>query len=84
MPDFFEPDSAFDISRFPPKTDEDKAAIQAFFGSTASPSAAIIKLKAFGEALKSNGVKRVGVYGMCWGVYHAVGLFSSVHIRDRW
>ncbi|KAK0245904.1 Alpha/Beta hydrolase protein [Armillaria nabsnona] len=67
MPDFFEPDSAFDISRFPPKTDEDKAAIQAFFGSTASPSVAITKLKAFGEALKSNGVKRVGVYGMCWG-----------------
>ncbi|KAK0506016.1 hypothetical protein EDD18DRAFT_1121689 [Armillaria luteobubalina] len=67
MPDFFEPDSAFDISRYPPKTDEDKAAVQAFFGSTASPSAAITKLKAFGEALRGNGIQRVGVYGMCWG-----------------
>ncbi|KAF9023417.1 hypothetical protein BDZ89DRAFT_1102696 [Hymenopellis radicata] len=67
MPDFFEPDAPFDIAKFPPKTDQQKGDLQAFFGSTANPSAAITKLKTFGESLKANGSKRVGVYGMCWG-----------------
>ncbi len=75
MPDFFEPDAPFDIAKFPPKTDQDKADLQAFFGSTANPSAAITKLKTFGESLKANGFKRVGVYGMCWGTYISASTF---------
>ncbi|KII86382.1 hypothetical protein PLICRDRAFT_43972 [Plicaturopsis crispa FD-325 SS-3] len=67
MPDFFEPDPPFPSSKFPPSTDEDKAALQAFFGGTASPPKAIEKLTKFGETLKSDGAAKVGVYGFCWG-----------------
>lgn len=67
MPDFFHPDGAFDIGKFPPKSDQDKADLQAFFGGTASPPANLKKLTAFGETLKTNGAKSIGVYGMCWG-----------------
>ncbi|KAF6766486.1 dienelactone hydrolase [Ephemerocybe angulata] len=67
MPDFFEPEGPFDINRYPPKTEEDKKAIQDFFGGTANPSAAISKLTKFGEHLKSNGAQKVAVYGFCWG-----------------
>jgi dienelactone hydrolase len=64
MPDFFEPNAAFPMEKFPPKTDQDKADIQAIFAGTAAATA---KLNAFGEALKVNGAKKVGVYGFCWG-----------------
>jgi hypothetical protein len=67
MPDFFEPNAAFPAEKFPPKTDQDKADIQAFFGGTGSPPVAITKLKSFGEALKADGAKKVAVYGFCWG-----------------
>ncbi|RXW23830.1 hypothetical protein EST38_g2024 [Candolleomyces aberdarensis] len=67
MPDFFEPNEAFPSSKYPPKTDQDKADIQAFFGGTASPPKAIAKLTKFGNYLKSQGAKNVGIYGFCWG-----------------
>jgi dienelactone hydrolase len=68
MPDFFEPDGAFDIRGFPPKSDEDRAAIQNFFATTAKPSVAIAKLKKLGEHIKAqNSAGRIGVYGFCWG-----------------
>ncbi|KAF9015456.1 dienelactone hydrolase [Cyathus striatus] len=67
MPDFFEPDPPFPYSKYPPKTEEDKQAIQEFFGGTANPSKTVKKLVAFGKFLKSQGVKNVGVYGFCWG-----------------
>jgi dienelactone hydrolase len=69
MPDFFEPHGAFPSEKFPPKTDQDKADIQAFFGGPASPPAASAKLKSFSETLKANGAKKIGVYGFCWGKY---------------
>ncbi|KAF5375018.1 hypothetical protein D9758_000097 [Tetrapyrgos nigripes] len=67
MPDFFEPNDAFPLSRFPPKTDEDKQALQDFFGGAANPPETVKKLTAFGEFLKGNGAKKVVVYGFCWG-----------------
>jgi len=67
MPDFFEPNPAFPQEKFPPKTDQDKADLQAFFGGTANPNAAVKKLVAFGEHLKSTGVQKIGMYGFCWG-----------------
>ena len=68
MPDFFEPDQAFPIESFPPKSDKDKEDLQIFFGTTAKPSVAITKLKNFGEHLKTAGnANRIGVYGFCWG-----------------
>ncbi|EED82516.1 predicted protein [Postia placenta Mad-698-R] len=33
MPDFFEPDAPWPADKFPPKTDEEKAKLQAFFGA---------------------------------------------------
>jgi dienelactone hydrolase len=67
MPDFFEPDAPFPAENFPPTTDEGKKALQDFFGGTASPPAAVKKLIAFGQTLKSGGAKKVGAYGFCWG-----------------
>lgn len=86
MPDFFEPDGPFPIDKFPPTTDEDKKALQDFFGGTANPSEATSKLKALGENLKSSGVKRVGVYGFCWGVTSTskIIMIRSTHHDPRW
>ncbi|KIY43379.1 dienelactone hydrolase [Fistulina hepatica ATCC 64428] len=67
MPDFFEPVGAFPLSKFPPKDDQTKAELQAFFGGIASPLRNSEKLIAFGNWLKLNGVSRIGVYGFCWG-----------------
>ncbi|KAF7437194.1 hypothetical protein PC9H_004030 [Pleurotus ostreatus] len=67
MPDFFEPDSAFPIDGFPPKSDADKQALQDFFGGPANPQRTKEKLEAFGKLLKNDGAKRLGVYGFCWG-----------------
>jgi len=69
MPDFFEPKEPFPTSKHPPKSDQDKADLQAFFGpdGAANAPANIGKLTEFAQTLKSNGVKHVGSYGFCWG-----------------
>ncbi|TCD68823.1 hypothetical protein EIP91_009690 [Steccherinum ochraceum] len=67
MPDFFEDGAAWLLSQYPPKTDEQKANIQKFFGGIASPPNNAAKLFAFGEALRKDGAKKVGCYGFCWG-----------------
>ncbi|THV06104.1 hypothetical protein K435DRAFT_744436 [Dendrothele bispora CBS 962.96] len=67
MPDFFEPEGPFPIDNFPPTTDEAKQELQNFFGGIANPPETVKKLTAFGELLKSNGAKKIGVYGFCWG-----------------
>jgi len=67
MPDFFEPNAPFPSEDFPPSTDAGKKALQEFFGGTANPQAAVKKLTAFGNTLKSGGAKKVGAYGFCWG-----------------
>lgn len=69
MPDFFEPDGAYPAEDYPPTSDEQKAKFQKFFGGTANQDVAITKLKAFGEVLKTEGAKKLGVYGVCWGAY---------------
>lgn len=68
MPDFFEPNPPFPAEKFPPKTPEDKAELQAFFAGTANPRVALNKLIAFGHNLKTDGRKKIGVYGFCWGI----------------
>jgi len=67
MPDFFEPHSPFPAEKFPPRTPDAKAELQAFFAGTANPTASLNKLVAFGHNLKADGKKKVGVYGFCWG-----------------
>ncbi|KAJ7293185.1 hypothetical protein C8J57DRAFT_1429069 [Mycena rebaudengoi] len=67
MPDFFEPNDPFPVENFPPTTDEGKRALQDFFAGTANPSAAVKKLSAFGQSLKTGGAKKVAAYGFCWG-----------------
>jgi len=67
MPDFFEPDGPFPHDPFPPTTDEGKQALQNFFGTTANPPKNVEKLIEFGKVLKTNGAKKIGVYGFCWG-----------------
>lgn len=67
MPDFFEPNGPFPPEKYPPKTDQEKADLQAFFGGTASPQKAIKNLTTFGEFLKGNGAQKVVIYGFCWG-----------------
>ncbi|KAM6498371.1 Alpha/Beta hydrolase fold [Amanita muscaria] len=67
MPDVFGPNKPFPIEKFPPKTPEQKAELQAFFATTANPSKAIDKIIAFGNDLKAKGRKKIGLYGFCWG-----------------
>ncbi|KAI0651509.1 Alpha/Beta hydrolase protein [Trametes meyenii] len=67
MPDFFEPAGPWPVDQFPPKTDEEKAKLQAFFGGTAKPQDAVGKLINVGKALKSEGAGWVGTFGFCWG-----------------
>jgi dienelactone hydrolase len=68
MPDFFEPNQPFSAEKYPPKSDIDKADLQAFFGGTAKPDVATGKLKDFGLALRQDGAKKIGAYGFCWGM----------------
>ncbi|KAJ7814150.1 hypothetical protein B0H14DRAFT_2851026 [Mycena olivaceomarginata] len=67
MPDFFEPNAPFPSENFPPTTEEGKKSLQDFFGGTANPGEAVKKLTAFAQTLKSDGAKKVGAYGFCWG-----------------
>lgn len=67
MPDFFEPDAPWPADKFPPKTDEEKAKLQAFFGGAANPQNAVSKLLNVAKALKADGAKFVGAFGFCWG-----------------
>ncbi|RPD58387.1 hypothetical protein L227DRAFT_550640 [Lentinus tigrinus ALCF2SS1-6] len=67
MPDFFEPGEPWPVDEFPPKTNEEKAKLQQFFGGTANPGNAKQKALNVGNALKSEGVEFVGLYGYCWG-----------------
>ena len=69
MPDFFENGEPWPQEKFPPKTDEEKAQLQAFFGGLANPQDAVAKLLNVGKTLKSEGVEFIGVYGFCWGTY---------------
>ncbi|THH07137.1 hypothetical protein EW145_g3599 [Phellinidium pouzarii] len=68
MPDFFEGSAPFPLSKFPPQTDADKNALQAFFAGPAQPEKNIKALVRVGTALRADpDVKRIGAYGLCWG-----------------
>ncbi|GBE78460.1 hypothetical protein BKA93DRAFT_870124 [Sparassis latifolia] len=67
IPDFFEPAGPWPLEHFPPKTNEEKAGLQAFFGGPAHPQDSVAKLLTVGRALKADGAKFVGTYGLCWG-----------------
>jgi len=67
MPDFFEPDEPFPVDRFPPESDKDKEDLQKFFSGPADVQNAVKSLNRVGEALKKDGAKWIGAYGMCWG-----------------
>ncbi|KZT06262.1 uncharacterized protein LAESUDRAFT_726084 [Laetiporus sulphureus 93-53] len=67
MPDFFEPADPWPAEHFPPKTHEEKARLQAFFGGPAKPQDAVEKLVRIGRALKEDGAQFIGTFGFCWG-----------------
>ncbi|KZV95634.1 hypothetical protein EXIGLDRAFT_735034, partial [Exidia glandulosa HHB12029] len=70
VPDFFAPDEPYDLARFPPSTDEDKAAFQKFFGGPANPERVLPMVHKVAEAIKATGAAKIGVrspYGYCWG-----------------
>ncbi|TDL28889.1 hypothetical protein BD410DRAFT_781450 [Rickenella mellea] len=67
MPDFFEPHAPWPAVRFPPETQKDKDDLQKFFAGPAKPQVAVEKLIRVGKALRQDGAKYVGTYGMCWG-----------------
>ena len=67
MPDFFGEGKAFGIENFPPKNDQDKKDLQDFFGGPASPPATAARLVDFANVLKSEGFKKLGAHGYCWG-----------------
>lgn len=67
MPDFFEPDKPFPIDKFPPESDEEKDDLQKFFAGPANPEKAVERAVSVGKALREDGAKFVGAYGMCWG-----------------
>lgn len=67
MPDFFEGHEPWPLSKFPPKTDEDKKKYQEWFGSVADPAKRIPRLIKAGETLKEDGAEFVVGYGYCWG-----------------
>lgn len=62
---------AFPTSKHPPKSDQDSADLQAFFGpdGAANAPANVGKLVKFAQTLKGNGAKHVGAYGFCWGMF---------------
>jgi len=66
MPDFFK-GKPYPLSKFPPKTAEDKAELQAFFGGAGNIQNTLAKLTKFGETLRTGNIQRLGVYGLCWG-----------------
>jgi len=66
MPDFFN-GKPYPLDKFPPSTDQEKADFQTFWGGIANIPNTLGKLTKFGETLKAADVKRVGVYGFCWG-----------------
>lgn len=74
MPDFFEPNKAWDAHNFPPRTDKERRLLQEFFRGPAKPEDAVNALLRVGKALRSDGVKNVGTYGLCWGKYLSVGI----------
>jgi len=82
MPDFFGEGKAFPTDKHPPKSDQDQADLQAFFGGIANPAKTTEKVIKFGEVLKKDGAKHVGVYGFCWGGKVTFGVGSHSDIFD--
>jgi dienelactone hydrolase len=76
MIDIFEPHAAFEREKFPLRTDEHKAELQAFLSGVARPDVATEKLVKFGQVLRTGGAKKVGAYGLCWGRL-SVGAFLA-------
>jgi len=55
------------VEKFPPESLADKAALQAFFGTTANPVLTLPYITALGLELKKEGATKIGVLGFCWG-----------------
>ncbi|RFU31155.1 hypothetical protein B7463_g5170, partial [Scytalidium lignicola] len=68
MPDWFQGKPA-DISWYPPKNDEDKKNLGAFFSAQGSPPATAAKIKPYLKEVekKYSSIKDWGTLGFCWG-----------------
>ena len=67
MPDFFGEGNAFPAEKYPPKDDAARKEIQDFFGGIANPPATAGRFVDFANVLKSDGFKKIGAIGYCWG-----------------
>jgi len=66
MPDFFD-GKPLDPKLFPPKTDEDRKKIEEWFATTGNFATRIDEFYAVAEALRAEGVTKIGALGYCWG-----------------
>jgi len=79
MPDFFK-GKPMDLSVYPPKSDDDRKAIQNFTKTTGNSEERLKELNIILEALKKDGAKKVGVMGFCWGGKIATLAGASGHV----
>lgn len=66
MPDFFGEGNAFKIEKYP-ITDETREEFNAFLKGVANPPSTATRLVDFAHVLKSQGFKKIGALGYCWG-----------------
>lgn len=67
IPDFFGEGNTFDIGKFPPSSEQDKKDLQEFFGTIAQAGPIAARLVDFANLLKSEGFKKIGAVGYCFG-----------------
>ena len=67
LPDFIGEGNEFKIGNFPPKTEQEKQQLQIFFAGALSPPTIAVKSDNFAKFLKSEGFKKTGALGYCWG-----------------
>lgn len=66
MPDFLGKNT-FPIDKFPVKDEDTRKELQEFIGGPANIPITADKLDKFAKALKSDGFKKTGALGYCWG-----------------
>ena len=67
MPDFLGEGGEFTVDNYPPKTEEDRRALQKLFSGPDSPPETALKLSDFANLLKAEGFRKTGAIGYCWG-----------------
>ncbi|PVF95600.1 hypothetical protein CPB86DRAFT_863715 [Serendipita vermifera] len=66
MPDVFF-GNPFPLDKFPPKSDEAKKELGAFFSGIANPTTTLPGIINLAKLLRDDGVTKLYIYGLCWG-----------------